>query len=93
MCVCSVRRRTNLLGGKEGKEDKGDKMVREHTTGSQKIELKDIWAWKVLTSLVQAFSFKDEETNVQGDLSGRLQPGMGRAGMRPKSVLDEKGIC
>ena len=79
-------------GGREGGQ--GDKMVREHTTGSQKIELKDIWAWKVLlTSLVQAFSFKDEETNVQGDLSGRLQPGMGRAGMRPKSVLDEKGIC
>ena len=73
-------------GGREG--DKGDKMVREYRAGSQKMQLKDIWAWKVLlASLVQAFSFKDEETNVQGDLSGRLQPGMGRARMRPKSVF------
>ena len=66
VCVCvlsrSVGRRTNLLVGEEGKEDKGDKItVREHTTESQKIELKDIWAWKVLlASLAQAFSFKDE---------------------------------
>lgn len=55
--------------------DKRGKTVRELTVGTQSNKIRGYLSLKVLlASLVQMLNFKDEENDVQGDLSSWLEP-------------------